>query len=62
MKYFFKAYVTDGGVRQIIEEKRLTELHTHPGFTMTDYRAVPPEWRTSIPDYIKDYVPLNQFM
>ena len=62
IKYFFKAYVTDGWVRQIIEEKRLTELHTHPGFTMADYRAVPPDWRNVVPEYVKDYVVLNQFM
>lgn len=62
MKYFFKAYVTDQRVRAIIEEKRLTELNTNPTFTMQDFRAVPQMWRTRIPEYIKDYVPLNQFM
>ena len=49
MKYFFKAYVTDGEIRQIIEDNRLTELNTHPGFSMADFRAVPPEWRNRIP-------------
>jgi len=61
MKYFFKAYVTDSQVRQIIEEKRLTELNTQPGFTMADFKAVPAEWRKRIPDYVKDYVSLKQF-
>lgn len=62
MKYFFKAYVTDGEIRQIIEDKRLTDLNTHPGFNMADFKAVPQEWRNRIPEYIKDYVPLNTFM
>lgn len=62
MKYFFKAYVTDGEIRHIIEENELTELNTHPGFNMADYKAVPAEWRNRIPEYIKDYVPLNPFM
>jgi type I restriction enzyme R subunit len=62
MKYFFKAYVTDDRVRQIIEKNLLAELNTNPGFGMADYKAVPAEWRTRIPEYIKDYVPLNQFM
>jgi type I restriction enzyme, R subunit len=62
MKYFFKAYATDQQVRQIIESGRLAELYTHPSFTAQDYRAVPQEWRARIPEYIKDYVPLNQFM
>ena len=61
MKYFFKAYVTDSQVRQIIEEKRLTELNTQPGFTMADFKAVPAEWRKRIPEYVKDYVQLKQF-
>jgi len=62
LKYFFKAYLTDNHVRDIIENKRLTELNTNPTFTMQDFKAVPAAWRTRVPDYIKDYVPLNQFM
>ncbi|MBN1453659.1 MAG: DEAD/DEAH box helicase family protein [Anaerolineales bacterium] len=62
LKYFFKAYITDNRVRDIIENKRLTELNTNPTFTMQDFKAVPAAWRARIPEYIKDYVPLNQFM
>lgn len=62
MKYYFKAYVTDQRVREIIESKRLADLHTNPTFTIQDYKAVPAPWRSRIPEYIKDYVPLNQFM
>mgnify|MGYP002130177769 CR=1 FL=1 len=32
------------------------------GGAVGDLRAVPPEWRDGIPEYVKDYVPLNQFM
>jgi hypothetical protein len=28
---------------------------------MQDYRAVPEEYRKKIIEYIKDYLPLNQF-
>ncbi len=62
LKYFFKAYITDNQVRDIIENKRLTELNTNPTFSMQDFKAVPAAWRTRVPEYIKDYVPLNQFM
>lgn len=62
LKYFFKAYITDTQVREIIESKRLTELNTNPTFTMQDFKAVPASWRTRVPEYIKDYVSLNQFM
>ena len=62
LKYFFKAYITDNRVRDIIENKRLTELNTNPTFNMQDFKAVPNSWRTRVPEYIKDYVTLNQFM
>jgi len=62
IKYYFKAYATDGHLREIIESKHFTELNVNPTFSMADFKSVPPEWRNRIPDYIKDYVPLNQFM
>ncbi len=62
MKYFFKAYTTDGRLREIIEKKRLTDLNVNPAFSMADFKAVPREWRERIPEYVKDYVSLNQFM
>jgi len=62
MKYFFKAYVTDNHVRDIVETRNYTDFNTSPTFTMKDFKAVPECWRHTIPEYIKDYVPLNQFM
>ena len=62
MKYYFKAYATDHRLRDIIETQRLTDLNVYPAFGMSDFKAVPPVWRTRIPEYVKDYVPLNQFM
>lgn len=38
------------------------EDKVYPAFGMSDFKAVPPAWRTLIPEYVKDYVPLNQFM
>jgi type I restriction enzyme R subunit len=62
MKYFFKAYATDGRLRDIIEQGKLTDLNVNATFNMADFRAVPKEWRDKIPEYVKDYVSLNQFM
>lgn len=62
MKYYFKAYATDHRLRDIIETQRLTDLNVYPAFGMSDFKAVPSVWRTRIPEYVKDYVPLNQFM
>ena len=62
MKYYFKAYATDHHLRNIIESGQLTSLNVYQAFGITDYKAVPKAWRTRIPAYVKDYVPLNQFM
>jgi type I restriction enzyme R subunit len=62
LKNFFKAYVTNGQVRDIIESKQFTALYTTSAFTTADLKAVPLKYRTLIPDYIKDYVSLNQFV
>ena len=61
IKTFFKAYVTSDQVRHIIESKHFTDLATNPFFSARDFKAVPPKYRTLIPDYVKDYVSLNQF-
>jgi type I restriction enzyme, R subunit len=62
MRYYFKAYATEHKLRDIIETKRLTDLNVYPAFGMSDFKAVPSVWRDRIPEYVKDYVPLNQFM
>lgn len=62
IKNYFKAYVTSGQVRHIIESKELTQLATNPVFSTRDLKAVPQKYRTLIPEYIKDYVSLNQFV
>lgn len=48
-------------MRHIIETKELTQLATNPTFSTRDLKAVPAKYRTLIPEYIKDYVSLNQF-
>jgi type I restriction enzyme R subunit len=61
IKNYFKAYVTSDQVRHIIENKHYTDLATNPAFSTRDFRAVPEKYRTLIPEYVKDYVSLNQF-
>lgn len=62
LNYFFKAYVTDGHLRQIIDSKFYAQLQTNPTLGIEDYKAVPAVWRERIPEYVKDYVPLNTFL
>ena len=61
IKTFFKAYVTSSRVRDIIESRQFTDLATNPAFSARDFKAVPEKYRVLIPEYVKDYVSLNQF-
>lgn len=61
IKNYFKAYVTSNKVRHIIDNKEFADLATNPVFSTADFKAVPPKYRSAVPEYIKDYVPLNQF-
>ena len=62
MKNFFKAYATSDHLRYVIENGELTALATNASFGTRDFRAVPEKYRALIPNYIKDYVSLNQFV
>ena len=62
IKTYFKAYVTDGYTRDIIDKRQFPGLATSPVFSTRDYRAVPEKYRALIPEYVKDYVSLNQFV
>ena len=62
IKTYFKAYISSGQIRDIIENRQFTGLATNPVFSTRDFKAVPERYRTLVPEYIKDYVPLNQFI
>ena len=62
IKNYFKAYATSNQVRDIIDGKRFAELATNPSFSTGDFRAVPDKYRNLVPEYVKDYVSLNQFV
>ena len=62
IRTYFKAYVTNDRVRHIIETKHFAELAANPGFSIVDFRAVPERYRALVPEYVKDYVSLNQFV
>jgi type I restriction enzyme R subunit len=61
IRNFFKAYATSNELRHIIDSRDFAYLNTHPAFTASDFRAVPEKYRALIPEYVKDYVSLNQF-
>ena len=61
IKNYFKAYATDNWTRYIVDRREFTRLATNPVFSIQDFRAVPSKYRDIVPEYIKDYVSLNQF-
>ena len=58
---FFKAYITDNEIRDIIEKEEYARLATNPKVTISDLKDLE-GWRDVIPEYVKDYVSLNTFM
>ncbi len=61
IKHYFKAYATSDQFRCIIDSRDFAQLATNSIFSMKDLKAVPEKYRTLVPEYIKDYIPLNQF-
>ncbi|MCX8065748.1 MAG: DEAD/DEAH box helicase family protein [Candidatus Hydrogenedentes bacterium] len=59
-KTVFKAYILDAEFRAIIDNKDFALLNLSPYGEA--YKKLTPELRRAIPEYIKDYVPLNQFV
>ena len=61
LKYFFKAYIVDNEIRNIIEKKDFQALQTNPTLTISQFKEVAVKYRDVIPVYIKDYVNLERF-
>ncbi len=61
VKSFFKAYIVDPQVREIIDSKQLAQLHFCASFDFEEYQRLN-GFRSTVPTYIKDYVSLNTFM
>jgi type I restriction enzyme R subunit len=60
VKNFLKAYVADPKVREIVESKRYADFATSP--TYDDFNALTKDLRKLIPEYVKDYIPLNKYV
>ncbi|MBS7787968.1 DEAD/DEAH box helicase family protein [Flavobacterium sp. CYK-55] len=61
LRYFFKAYIVDQGIRKIIEAKDFQALQTHPTLTIAQFKEVASKYREVIPVYINDYIKLDNF-
>ena len=61
IRQFFKAYVTDGAIRTIVDSREFGKLADNPKVSLADVSALD-QWRDVIPEYVKDYVSLNAFV
>ena len=52
---------TNNDIRDIIEKKEYGRLATNSILSLADFKALQ-EWRDRVPEYVKDYVPLNKYM
>ncbi|KAK3605063.1 hypothetical protein CHS0354_000729 [Potamilus streckersoni] len=61
IKNYLKAYLTDEKFRDIINNKHFGTLNVYAGFTMAEFKKLN-GWQKTVPEYVKYYVPVNQFM
>jgi type I restriction enzyme R subunit len=61
IRNYLKAYVSDERFRTIINSKEFQELNFYPGFSLAEFKALN-GWKDKVPEYVKDYVPVNQYM
>ena len=54
VKNFFKAFITDTEVREIVKSKQLARFHTCASFDFSDYERLN-GFRATIPQYVNDY-------
>lgn len=60
VRQYFEAYLLDPAFRAIVDSRQYANLATHPAGQ--NFRNIPEKWRQLVPEYVKDYVPINQFL
>jgi type I restriction enzyme R subunit len=61
IKNYLKAFITDSEVREIVESKEYSRFATNPKVTLGDFKELD-KWREVVPEYVKDYISINNFM
>lgn len=61
VKSFFKAYIVDPQIREIIDSNQLAQLHFTASFDFEEYQRLN-GFKKLVPTYVKDYISLNTFM
>ena len=61
VKSFFKAYIVDPEVRDIIDTKQLAQLNFCASFGFDEYQKLN-GFKALVPTYVKDYISINTYM
>lgn len=62
LEYFFRSYLLDSKLREIIETRNFQELYVYEPFPVSMFKSIPEKFRMLVPEYIKNYVVINKFM
>jgi type I restriction enzyme R subunit len=60
LKNYFKAYITDKVVRDIVDAKQYSQLATNTKITLMEFKELD-EWKDVVPRYVKDYVSVEKY-
>ena len=61
VKSFFKAYIVDEKVRDIVKRNTPADFYHCATFDFEEYQRLN-GFKTLVPTYVKDYISLNTFM
>ncbi|MFH1046733.1 MAG: DEAD/DEAH box helicase family protein [Patescibacteria group bacterium] len=61
VKTFFKAYITDEKVREIMESRQTARFNTESSFHFDEYQKLN-GFKSTVPQYVKDYISPNTYM
>lgn len=62
IRNFLHAYITDAGIRQVIDSGNFPALADNPKLSLDDLAHLGRKWLGLIPAYVKDYIPLNTYL
>ena len=60
LKNYFKAYITDQEIRDIIATKEYAKLATNSKITLEEFKSLN-GWKDIVPNYVKDYVSIEKY-
>ena len=61
LRHFFKAYIVDQELRNIIRQKNFALINNLSSITMEDFKSISVERRKMVPQYIETYVSMDKF-